>query len=438
MTRLACFHPRTGAALARPPDAPSALASFVAVPVEHLADGADEPAAVTRLALRLADNHAQNGSQSVVRIRIQDMLDIANAYGCAHNAHLQTQVFELLRLAVNEIAEVDHASAIEFVIIPQGAEASRLETSTILLTFANELLNFPHKPIQLGNCIDWITGRSGIPVATCNSTAKSLYEEVGIAANRYMADANRKLDADLRTAIADGQFALYAQPQVDTTDHSLIGHELLVRWNHPELGLLPPSEFICRAEKTGLIREIDTWMIEQACSLLGRWACTTKSAAWRLSVNVSRAHLCDSDFVDKVEAIIENSGAPVSRLTLEITETMVFDDFGAALRNMTRLRHMGLSLSLDDFGTGFSSINMIRQLPFTEIKIDQAFVADLPHNLRASKIVANMISLAQALGLDVIAEGVETAAQEKWLLENGCRLAQGYLFGRPEAMNMCA
>lgn len=453
MTRLARFHPGAGAALTHRPNGTSQVARLDSDPLGHLSGGTDDLTVFSRLDNRLADTDAQNRRQSVLRICLEDIPNIAHARGDTIIMHLLEQVSDRLRLAVKDIAEVDHASAMEFVVIPQVAEASRLETSTFLLTFANELLDILRAPVHLGNRSDRIAASIGIAVATCNSTAQSLYEEAGIAARccaaengnrvklflpgmRAAADTTGKLDAELRTALAEGQLALYAQPQVDMRDRTVVGHETLVRWNHPERGLLPPSEFICHAEKTGLIRKIDTWMIEQACSLLGRWACTAETAAWRLSVNVSRAHLCDHDFVDKVAAIIENSEAPVARLTLEITETMVFDDFDAALRNMTRLRHMGLLLSLDDFGTGFSSINMIRQLPFTEIKIDQAFVADLPDNLRASKIVANIISLAQVLGLNVIAEGVETAAQETWLLENGCHLAQGYLFGRPEAMKV--
>lgn len=400
----------------------------------------------------MAENRARHCRSSVLRIGIEDGPGTAEPIENCHKARLLDAVFKRLHKAAKGLAEVDRAGAAEFVIFPEGVDASRIETSRFLMTFANELRDLLHDPFRLGHRVDQITAHIGLAVGTDATTATRLYEQAGIALARSGAengenvtlflpgmqprfDAISILDAELRTALAQDQLVLFAQPQVDITDDTVIGHELLVRWNHPERGLLLPAEFVCRAEQTGMIRKIDTWMIKQACRILASWAASGKTIARRLSVNVSRAHLCDPDFANKVAAIIKRYQAPASCLTLEITETMMMDDLSAALRNMTRLRRMGVSLSLDDFGTGFSSMNMIRQLPFTEVKIDQAFVADLPGNLRASQIVSTIIDLGQVLGLDVIAEGVETAAQENWLRQNGCRMVQGHRFGRATAQD---
>ncbi|PZX40681.1 EAL domain-containing protein (putative c-di-GMP-specific phosphodiesterase class I) [Roseinatronobacter thiooxidans] len=246
------------------------------------------------------------------------------------------------------------------------------------------------------------------------------------------------LDAELERAITLQQFVLFAQPQVAICGDTVMvtGHELLVRWDHPYRGLLLPPQFICRAEETGVVQHIDMWMLEQTCRLLSGWKNDPQRAHLRLSVNLSRVHFRDPAFAARVAALLHDLDAPAHRLTLEITETLPLDDLEVTQNTMRHLRHLGLALSLDDFGTGFSSLSLIQQLPFTEIKIDRIFVRELPENRRSAAIVKNMIRLAQALDLDVIAEGVETRSQMLWLVGNNCRAAQGFLFGRPELMTV--
>lgn len=244
------------------------------------------------------------------------------------------------------------------------------------------------------------------------------------------------LNIELQAAIRDRQFLTFAQPQVVVQGGraTITGHELLVRWNHPQRGVLEPSQFICHAEETGLIRQIDTWMLEQTCTLLATWKNDPDRAHLRLSVNISRLHFRDPDFASRVAKTIQDAGAPAERLTLEVTETMPLDDLLITEKTMRCLRKMGLALSLDDFGTGFSSHNLIQRLPFNEIKIDRSFIRELPANPRSSAILTNMIQLARALELGVIAEGVETRDQIRWLVGHDCHAAQGYLFGRPQPM----
>lgn len=245
-----------------------------------------------------------------------------------------------------------------------------------------------------------------------------------------------KVKSELRQALRLQQFILYAQPQVCLRNSCVhtTGFELLVRWGHPKQGLIAPKHFICHAEQTGLVQNIDFWMLQQAVSRIQSWMHCPDRKHLRLSVNVSRLHFSDPSFPKRVSAITRNCPEIARRLTLEVTETMVLTDLVTAQQVMMQIREMGFCLSLDDFGSGYSSLDLIRQLPFNEIKIDQSFVRDLPTDLRGGQIVENMIQLAKALKVNVIAEGVETHDQLGWLVDHGCHSAQGYLFGLPSPL----
>ena len=238
------------------------------------------------------------------------------------------------------------------------------------------------------------------------------------------------LEQDLRTGLQEGQLQLYYQAQVDAHGH-IVGAEGLVRWNHPRRGLVLPAEFIPLAEDSGLILPLGQWVLQTACEQLARWATEPGHEALTLAVNVSGRQLRQTDFVAQVLQVLEHTGAPAHRLKLELTESLLLDNPQDAITKMSALKAHGVNFSLDDFGTGYSSLAYLRHLPLSQLKIDQSFVHSLGTDPRATAIVCTIVTLANSLGLDAIAEGVETQEQREHLASNGCHTCQGYLFGPP-------
>ena len=243
-------------------------------------------------------------------------------------------------------------------------------------------------------------------------------------------DATTRLEADLRQALANREFVLYYQPVVDTDGH-LVGVEALIRWRHPERGLVPPSAFIGQAEKSGLIVAIGDWVLEAACAQLAAWAKHPAASRLSIAVNVSAGQFHGSGFVERVRAILAHSGADPRLLKFELTESMLVHDAEDMAERIGALRAHGIGFALDDFGTGYSSLNYLRRLPLDQLKIDQSFVRDMLANSSAAGIVQAIVHLAASLGLDLVAEGVEHAEQWRHLRDLGCERFQGYLFAAP-------
>lgn len=241
-------------------------------------------------------------------------------------------------------------------------------------------------------------------------------------------DARTAAERDLRSAAALGQLTLYYQPQTDGAGVTH-GAEALLRWRCPKRGLVQPMDFIPLAEATGLIVPIGRWVIEAACAQLAAWAESATTRGLHLAVNVSARQFREPRFTATVRNALSLSGADPGRLKLEITESMVIDDVGATLATMQELCEQGVRFSVDDFGTGHSSLTYLSNLPLSELKIDKSFVAKLPASRSDAIIAQTIITLATRMGLEVIAEGVETPAQLEFLHENGCQVYQGHLFG---------
>lgn len=237
------------------------------------------------------------------------------------------------------------------------------------------------------------------------------------------------LEEGLRHALERNEFELFFQPKVSTANGALTGAEALLRWRHPERGLVPPSDFIPIAEATGLIVPIGAWVLEQACHRVIEWA-PHLPPGFRIAVNLSARQL-QSDVVKTVSEVIAVTGADPQRIELELTESMLMEDAEGAVELMNRLAGLGVQLSLDDFGTGYSSLSYLMRFPISRLKIDRSFVRDLPDNRGAIAIMQATIALAHSLDLTVVAEGVETVAQRDFLLAAGCGECQGYLFGPP-------
>ena len=238
------------------------------------------------------------------------------------------------------------------------------------------------------------------------------------------------LEADLREGIEQGQFVLHYQPQVDAA-RAVMGAEVLVRWVHPERGLVAPGKFIPLAEEAGLIGDLGKWVLEAACVQLAHWARQPKMSALCLSVNVSSHQFSQADFVTQVTQILKQTGADPRRLKLELTESIMVRDVDDVMAKMNALKGLGIAFSLDDFGTGYSSLSYLKRLPMDELKIDQGFVRDILVVANDAAIARMVVALADSMGLTVIAEGVESEAQRELLAGLGCHRYQGYLFGKP-------
>ena len=245
-----------------------------------------------------------------------------------------------------------------------------------------------------------------------------------------MAIERAALEAGLREALHENQFIVYYQDQVDG-EGFLRGVEALLRWRHPERGLIAPLQFIGLAEDTGLIHQLGRWVLDCACRQLQLWAAEPDLAHLTIAVNVSARQFHHHDFVAQVLAAIEEAGARPDLLKLELTESLLLDDVADVIAKMTALKSHGVRFSLDDFGTGYSSLSYLKRLPLDQLKIDRSFVRDVTSNQNDATIVRTIVALGHSLGLEVIAEGVETDAQRKFLAGAGCHAYQGFLFGEP-------
>lgn len=242
--------------------------------------------------------------------------------------------------------------------------------------------------------------------------------------------ARARLLKELREGVEQGQMCLFYQPIVNR-DRRTVGVEALVRWMHPQRGLVSPGLFIPLAEQTNLILPLGQWVLEAACTQLRDWATHPLCVDWTVSVNVSAKQFHEAAFVANVERVLGRTGANPRRLRLELTESMLQSDLAATIDKMRSLQSLGIRFSLDDFGTGYSSLSYLKKLPLEQFKIDKSFVDDILSDANDVAIARTILSLAHGLELGVVAEGVETEAQFAFLLSHGCEFFQGYLFGRP-------
>lgn len=267
----------------------------------------------------------------------------------------------------------------------------------------------------------------------------AMYHAKGAGKNGYSffdasmnSNARKQLQLlqDLRIAVEQRQFSLYYQPKFDAANGQPVGAEALLRWSHPTQGLLMPDTFIDLAEKTGLIIPIGEWVLNEACRQMREWY-VLGYTDWRIAVNLSALQFCHIGLVQSVAKALETHQLPANSLTLEITETTAMSDADASMTVLQQLSDMGVDLSIDDFGTGYSSLMYLKRLPANELKIDRGFVRDLEHDSDDAAIVSAIVALGQALGLRIVAEGVETDVQQDFLTQLGCDSLQGYLLGHP-------
>jgi EAL domain-containing protein (putative c-di-GMP-specific phosphodiesterase class I) len=239
---------------------------------------------------------------------------------------------------------------------------------------------------------------------------------------------NLRIEMEMRRALAHGEFMLFYQPIVDLNDGHIVGAEALLRWQHPERGLLLPEDFITDVERIG---SIANWMLREAATTATRWRTTYRLDGFQISVNVSAQDLAQPDFVTQIRNALQAAQLDPKHLCLEVTESSVIDDIDSVAIRLQVLRSIGIKIAIDDFGTGHATLSYLQQLPIDVIKIDRSFVGDLGTRRNGGAIVASMLQLAHRVGAICVAEGVETETQSAALSRNGCPFAQGFLFSRP-------
>jgi EAL domain-containing protein (putative c-di-GMP-specific phosphodiesterase class I) len=244
--------------------------------------------------------------------------------------------------------------------------------------------------------------------------------------------ARLQLEQQLRKAVEAGEFTIWYQPIVDLDTRRPVAAEALVRWSHPERGLVSPGEFIALCEECGLIVPLGEWILRGVCSQARAWEAAGLGTV-RMSVNLSARQLRHDGIVDTVRAILQETGLRPRSLVLELTESMLMEPKGVTGRTIRELADLGVSLAIDDFGTGYSSLSYLKNFPVSTLKIDRSFIAGITTDPDDSAITTAIIALARAMELEVVAEGVETEAQADFLRDKGCHRIQGYLVGRPMA-----
>jgi diguanylate cyclase (GGDEF)-like protein len=339
----------------------------------------------------------------------------------------------VVRLGANEFAVLffDQPKSADLITATlqqlREAVAAPVEISghALQVTCSIGLANYPKD----GADVDTLLGNAGSAMYRAKEMGRDNFQF-------YTPELNAKihekflLQEELGNAIQRGEFMLLYQPQVDLRSGRIFAVEALIRWRHPQLGIVSPDKFIPVAEESGLITLIGDWVLRKACKQNRAWQ-DAGLAPINVSVNVSARQFREKNWIGRVVEALKESGLDAKYLELELTESLIMQDVDQAIATMKRLQGLGVQLSIDDFGTGYSSLSALKSFPVARLKIDKSFVRDLPHDENDRAVATAVISLGQRLNLRVIAEGVETDAQVAFLRDNNCDEMQGYLFSKP-------
>jgi diguanylate cyclase (GGDEF)-like protein len=379
---------------------------------------------------------------------LDNFKSLNDTLGHAMGDLLLQQVAERLVINVREGDTVARLGGDEFVVLLEDLSESINEALMQVEAVGKKILASINQNYQLNTYYYHCTSSIGITLFKGQKqTLDELLKQADIAMyqakaagrhrlrffDQHMQDTISKrvgLERDLENASAENQFSLYYQPQVQCA-HQIIGAEALIRWYHPQRGFVPPDVFIPLAEENGLILSIGHWVLETVCAQIKSWENGVISRDLIISVNVSARQFHEIDFVETVRRVLKYSGINPNRLKLELTETAVLDDIEDTIDKMNELHELGISFSMDDFGTGYSSLSYLSRLPMDQLKIDQSFVQNIGQKASDAVMVQTIIGMARNLGMQVIAEGVETEQQRDFLELNGCSQYQGYLFSKP-------
>lgn len=401
-----------------------------------------------RLSESLADTRRSSTHDALLFVDLDNFKQINDTLGHYAGDQLLQHIARELKRTLADADTLARLGGDEFAVLLRALDADPAAAAQQAERITHRLLNAISMPVVLDTGTVMITGSIGIATLDgSESGAESCLQQADIAlfqakaaGRNTLAFFNPKMQAelvsraqletDLRRAQENDEWRLFYQPQVDENGE-LTGVEALLRWSHPERGMVSPGAFIPLLESTRMINEVGIWVLEAACRQLVAWQRDARTADWEIAVNISPVQFTEDDFVPRVKAVLQRTGAPAAKLKLEVTETLFVDARNETREKMQHLREQGVQFSLDDFGTGYSSLAYLAYLPLDQLKIDQGFVRDLPQSEANSAIVASTIALAHSLGLAVIAEGVETDEQRQWLYARRCYAYQGYLFDRP-------
>jgi len=361
---------------------------------------------------------------------------------------LLKRVVQRLKICVREVDTIARLEGDEFVVVLASLSSDASVAAKLTEEIAEKILATLGQPYELDGvmhhstasigaslfkgtsiAIDDLMKQAGLSMYKAKTSGRNTFRffdpAMEIAVNERVA-----LEGDLRQALLENQFLLHYQAQV-AGESQLLGAEVLVRWQHPRRGIVSPANFIPLAEETGLILPLGHWVLDATCKQLAIWAIQPAMAHLTLAVNVSVHQFSHPDFVNQLMTLLETTGANPERLKLELTESLLAQNVEGIVEKMFALKAKGICFSLDDFGTGYSSLSYLKRLPLDQLKIDQSFVRDVLTDPNDAAIARTIVALAQSLGLAVIAEGVETAAQRDFLANVGCQTYQGYFYSRP-------
>jgi diguanylate cyclase (GGDEF)-like protein/PAS domain S-box-containing protein len=387
-------------------------------------------------------------SGALLLIDLDNFKTINDTLGHLVGDMLLKNVADRLVKCVREGDTVSRLGGDEFVVLLEGLNHENSESATQAEVVGEKIIEVLNRPYKLKDQVHHNTPSIGITIFNNHLVeTDELFKQADIA--MYQAkkagrntlrffdtemqdsvNARAEMEEDLRKALGNNEFHLYYQIQVDS-EQNAIGAESLLRWDHPVRGFVSPALFIPLLEETGLILAIGAWVLETACSQLEAWKTDEDTQHLVLAVNISAKQFRHPNFVSQVTSAIERHALNPSLLKLELTESLLLENFEFIVSSMNALNRIGIKFSLDDFGTGYSSLQYLKRLPLDQLKIDQSFVRDLVHDNSDQAIVRTIIAMANSLNLDIIAEGVESMEQHQLLMKKGCFSFQGFLFGRP-------
>ncbi|MFS2006823.1 putative bifunctional diguanylate cyclase/phosphodiesterase [Duganella sp. CT11-25] len=403
---------------------------------------------LNRLEDALGLAHGGAGPGAVMFIDLDNFKSINDTRGHDKGDVLLQMVADRLNDAVRSCDTVARFGGDEFVVLLEDLGASEPAAARAAQDSAAKLLQAFDAPFEIAGIQHYSTpsigvtvfGRGAVSVDEVLKRADLAMYQAKAAGRNGMSffdpamqarvSARAELEADMRRALNHGEFLLHYQPQL-SVDGRVIGAEALVRWNHPQRGLVPPVEFIPVAEDTNMILHLGRWVMEEACRLQARWGGDPRTAGLEMAINVSPSQFHRPDFVEQVLEVLAETGARPDRLRLELTESLLLKDVEGTVTKMQRLRDAGISFALDDFGTGYSSLSYLHRLPLDQLKIDRSFIREAFKEGHGAAIVRIIVALGKALKMSVLAEGVETADQLSFVSAEGCQYYQGYLFSKP-------
>lgn len=401
-----------------------------------------------RLAQAIAKTQRHQKFGALIMIDLDNFKALNDTKGHHIGDELLKQIASRLQKVLRDGDTIARVGGDEFVILLEGLHSKEQESIAEVEKFSLSVKHLINQPYTLLGYEHTCSPSMGIVFFNTNAKSKetllkqadiAMYHAKTLGRNRICyydpsmqesIEHKTTMESELRAALAKDELTLFYQPQV-TLEGEVFGLEALIRWNHPQKGLIPPSSFIPLAEQTGQIVDVGEWVLRKACMQLAKWRSCYPASNLHIAINVSAKQFQEVGFYDTVFEILSRFQLPSNSIMLELTESVILENVHEMIQKIEAFRTLGIGFSLDDFGTGYSSLSYLKRLPLDELKIDQSFVRDINNDINDAMIVKTIIEMAHNFDLNVIAEGVEDKEQLAFLYENGCRHFQGYYFAKP-------